>query len=1799
MNILFTTFKFIISMLSTTWSIIQRLVSDPFTTIMLIMDVLRCVLRLVIKSLEVQLNLFRLLIKACLDIDPQAIIVIGNLELLLDIILFRIIIWTCLIPTSNTKDTQDNTTSLITKGKAQSPNFKQSKRHYSSKKNKSTLIPIRLKPEDIPEGFDYKLAVTGTFGTRLTYQDMYKIIPIDKPKASTTPIFHNRLFVTWDRETLQNDSGLESAYMISFYVRKGSKVERGLVRNISKWKTEEGQVTLVEDFLTDILAKVELVNGAPAKELYLYAHNSGLFDTHIIIKALMKVYSKGDNKAIPTIIADNINDIYQLRIRIKGTTLHFRDSMKLFPISLKTMAANILGKDNSKFVMNHDTTRRILNHFKYAQAISSWNFLSTEIVNNDETLIAEYRRPWEYLKAYCIQDSLIIIESLKKLSLELRKLGFNIPTKECITASSLGIKVWKSHFNNTDNPVIQIAINTNVHRSIEKRYFGGRVEVFNSGMNISPIYHFDVPGLYAGMMCKELPVGNPVYVSKFNSSTEEFHKLVLGLKDAGLTGFFKCEAKAPENLNLPVLPIKFNGKLTFPLGSFVGTWAVVELVEAINIGYKLQPIDGWVFKAGTPLKGYSEQITYLKDKAGKEGNKAARTLMKLLTNSLYGKMASKYFTRATVIIKNDDFSTINDIYKLNAITKVDEGHMILNYNVKPIANDKIDKDLMKKAFLRRTEALSDKDLNIAVAATVTAQGRVQLYQLMKEVVARGGVICYVDTDSVFCTLPEAPFNKPFGPYTWVGPAEEHTFNKAIFIAPKMYYHEDLSGKVTFKVKGVKTDNADYTYEDLVYRFLKGASLKFVDQTQYRRAPKNTGMGIIITQGIEKMYQLAIRSKRDWVIRATEAYTVPLSITIENLIKTTAISKLPNRNLTLAVRTFEEIQRAKAIIPTTKTQVNEIITQQITPGERAIIITADIDTVHTRFMNLWAHAISTAAYNCIDTEGKVTQLNNLKYTQILISDRSKNVWKTIAYFKGSEWVGYTLREIKADILNQIELLNTQYRRAYQWTEIRIKINFELNPQLVTLNTDTAIVKTMQDIGMARKAFNETLETKNTIKALEAKVEAMTKMSDSSKEIIDILKTAQATTVNEFLKEVKIDLYNNGMIKELEEDILKMMLENLNINPKTDLLDMRRIVAEALLKRLELTMTKDFKIRFHRWVNKFEIILKTDLTNELLVRTIHILVFWSLETMIEKEHFTLNSKGAKYLESETKKFKTTPSTYVLREKWNSVQSIMYQIGLLSAVTFTPKHLTYDPESTDQVLKSEDKVKMINKLNSTKIFLRRTYLKWLEEVLFPIANDPEQLNKLIGLKTPGETNAIIVEIRTTKMCIIYLKTWMSAIKQDFYYNTHFADSRGRVYTELTNFRHIGSKWLRPLFTLDKSRLTLTGSWKTILIRITKISEVDIIAASIYWTKIRSELGLNISNITPIDLLETMKRMENINPKLNPQLKARVLEVETLLETGVLITTSPFQIDMKNNAIQHAATLVNNEVSILATGVTPADFESEDLYTQIAKRVLNKIATNIHIPEFAELAAKFPTETDLNKSQSVTRLRAIAKKPTMVSIYSATKITIIQYVYETLNELDITIRKRAKNLLANIIIDISLKASHKEMSLMNTMKTMVTNKSNIIEWNFGELRDFKPHEVYNKIDQKEFKIRLANKQFHTTYNLMTNKADTMAIKRATFVNIIHSLDALHLNIIINRVSDTNIITIHDAFLTSWRYNNIELYQQISENFMKIHTNHKAFKSAFNRLADRLGRDWTYDKLIKHLDIIPPIINRTGRMAA
>jgi hypothetical protein len=79
----------------------------------------------------------------------------------------------------------------------------------------------------------------------------------------------------------------------------------------------------------------------------------------------MTAYSKDGKKEMPTIIADNQNDIYQLCIKIIGITLIFRDSMKLFPMSLKTVSSNILESSIDKLELNHDETRILFGMMEY------------------------------------------------------------------------------------------------------------------------------------------------------------------------------------------------------------------------------------------------------------------------------------------------------------------------------------------------------------------------------------------------------------------------------------------------------------------------------------------------------------------------------------------------------------------------------------------------------------------------------------------------------------------------------------------------------------------------------------------------------------------------------------------------------------------------------------------------------------------------------------------------------------------------------------------------------------------------------------------------------------------------------------------------------------------------------------------------------------------------------------------------------------------------------------------------------------------------------------------------------------------------------------------------------------------------------------------------------------------------------------------------------------------------------------------------------------------------------------------
>ncbi len=118
-----------------------------------------------------------------------------------------------------------------------------------------------------------------------------------------------------------------------------------------------------------------------------------------------------------------------------------------------------------------------------------------------------YLSPYHFLREYAKQDSRIVVDALISLCKTLRELGFALPISKSITTPAVCISIFKAYFNAPAiNPIMQIQMGTSTYNFLNKAYIGGRVEVFNRGLGIDKVYHFDVPGLYANIMCKALPI---------------------------------------------------------------------------------------------------------------------------------------------------------------------------------------------------------------------------------------------------------------------------------------------------------------------------------------------------------------------------------------------------------------------------------------------------------------------------------------------------------------------------------------------------------------------------------------------------------------------------------------------------------------------------------------------------------------------------------------------------------------------------------------------------------------------------------------------------------------------------------------------------------------------------------------------------------------------------------------------------------------------------------------------------------------------------------------------------------------------------------------------------------------------------------------------------------------------------------------------------------------------------------------------------------------------------------------------
>ena len=334
-------------------------------------------------------------------------------------------------------------------------------------------------------------------------------------------------------------------------------------------------------------------------------------------------------------------------------------------------------------------------------------------------------------------------------------------------------------------------------------FFGGRTnaaKLYHAVSNTEQIKYFDFTSLYP-------------YVNKYSVYPIKHPEVLLNPENQNIQDYFgiaKCVVRAPKQLYHPVLPVRVNGKLLFPLCNacasqqldlpllergydcphsdeerlIEGTWCTPELQEAERQGYDIVQIievyhfpedqrreglfapyiNQW-YKIKTEASGWPAWCTdeekknqYIADFKRVEGielsaeelnkgvNSGLRSLAKLMLNSMWGKFGQRPNKTQCA-----HFTRPEDFHEFLESDKYE----IQKIQLLPDHQDpsKTNEDAVDVFYTMKEEDVEiNGKCNIFIAAFTTCWARLKLYEQLK---LGGQQILYYDTDSILLVIDEA------------------------------------------------------------------------------------------------------------------------------------------------------------------------------------------------------------------------------------------------------------------------------------------------------------------------------------------------------------------------------------------------------------------------------------------------------------------------------------------------------------------------------------------------------------------------------------------------------------------------------------------------------------------------------------------------------------------------------------------------------------------------------------------------------------------------------------------------------------------------------------------------------------------------------------------------------------------------------------------------------------------------------------------------------------------------------------
>lgn len=376
--------------------------------------------------------------------------------------------------------------------------------------------------------------------------------------------------------------------------------------------------------------------------------------------------------------------------------------------------------------------------------------------------------PEDVMETYNIRDSKVCYVFMSWLREQLHDLGASLE----VTAAKTAMTLFRSQY--LDQPIEQPR--EQILRKSYEGYYGGRVSPLVKGHIDGPVREYDVASLYPYcMQVTEFPDPSAIRYDRGNGKYTDQQQRERIWDAEGMT---KCTVKAPD-MDIPVLPTKWDDKLLFPTGHITDWWCHNELRFALERGYEIVDVEEsiWSERTFNPFDDYVQDL-FDKRLQYRDEDNATEFVVKLMMNSLYGKFGQR--------IEIDDGGLYKRASKIDSAGDLVGSRVIGDWFIESIDYDDDDEGNGIPSYI-----------NPMLAAYVTARGRTELYKWFEYVQDAGGRVLYCDTDSVWTDtkLENVQDDKRLGQLDYEG-----KYDDLYVFGPKMYVAdaEDKETKITAK-----------------------------------------------------------------------------------------------------------------------------------------------------------------------------------------------------------------------------------------------------------------------------------------------------------------------------------------------------------------------------------------------------------------------------------------------------------------------------------------------------------------------------------------------------------------------------------------------------------------------------------------------------------------------------------------------------------------------------------------------------------------------------------------------------------------------------------------------------------------------------------------------------------------------------------------------------------------------------------------------------------------------------------------